>query len=172
MFITRQDILTLIYGEKVDAISRQDEQLLTSAIAYGIEEVAGYMGRFDTATLLASADITQDIGDLLDPLDFETDPLEDVDDDIEPLTLDNRDPLLLGLVKVCAAWQFIAIANVGVDYAVIQDRYEKAIETLKLIQSGKLTPRNWPPKPVNPSTGVDPSQVFIYGSNPRRRNHF
>lgn len=172
MFITKQDILTLIYGEKVDAISRENDGLLTSAIAYGIEEVAGYMGRFDTATLLASAAITQDFGDLLDPLDFEEEFLDDLDEEEETVILDNRDPLLLGLVKVCAAWQFIAIANVGVDYGIIQDRYEKAIETLKQIQAGKVTPRNWPSKPVNPTTGIDPSQVFIYGSNPKRSNHF
>lgn len=170
MFIHRQDILTLIYGEKIDAISREDANKLPEAIAYGIEEVASYMGRFDTDTLLAPADIFQDEPDLLDPDDFDTDI--DDDDEIEPILKDNRDPLLKGLVVVCAAWYFIGVANVGVDYSVIQDRYEKAIEKLKGIQSGKVSPRGWPPKPIDPLTGNDPALFVRYGSNTKRKNHF
>lgn len=171
MFINRQDILTLIYGEKIDAISREDEKKLPEAIAYGIEEVASHMGRFDTDTLLAPADIFQDEPDLLDPEDFNDDTDIYDDDDTEPIIKDNRDPLLKGLVVVCAAWYFIGVANVGVDYSIIQDRYEKAIEKLKGIQSGKVSPRGWPPRPIDPITGNNPAQVVRYGSNPKRRNH-
>ncbi|MFD2961355.1 MULTISPECIES: hypothetical protein [Olivibacter] len=170
MFINRTDIMTLIYGEKIDAISRDDEKNLNDAITYGIEEVAGYMNRFDTATLFAAAHIIGGFDEVLNPEDFENELLDDEDE--EPIITDNRDPLLKGLCVVCASWYFIGVANVGVDYAVIQDRYEKAIDTLTKIQAGKITPRNWPFKPADPVTGSNPAQTITYGSNPKRENHF
>ncbi len=141
MFCTPEDIYTVIYEEKVEAISREDEKPLDDAIRAAVAEVGGYLGRYDLDGMLEKED-------------------------------DERDFFLLSIIKTVAAWHFITLANVGVDYNIFRQRYEDAIEYLEKIQAGKASPRHWPPAPVDPITGNDPSGVFKFGSNPKRQNHF
>lgn len=55
-FITREDFLTHMYDDVIDAISDEDDAKLTEAIDSGIGEAMGYLARFDLDTILTSTD--------------------------------------------------------------------------------------------------------------------
>lgn len=79
-----------------------------------------------------------------------------------------RDPILLLHVKNIAKWHFIALANPEIDYDDAQLRYEQAIEWLRNIQRGMITPSGWPAA-LQPEHADDLVRI---NSNPKRRNHY
>jgi len=78
----------------------------------------------------------------------------------------NRHPLVLIFVKDMAVWHFINLSNPGIDYESRKDRYERAVAWLKGVQKGDIMPD----LPTDDST--DNPGVIIYGSNPKRTQHF
>lgn len=56
MFLTVDELKTHIYGELVDAISREDDDIPKRAIDGAIYEVKGYLGDFDTTTIFGETD--------------------------------------------------------------------------------------------------------------------
>ena len=46
-FITPEELETHLYKENIEAISREDETILTAAIDAAIEEAYGYLGAYD-----------------------------------------------------------------------------------------------------------------------------
>lgn len=77
-----------------------------------------------------------------------------------------RHPLVLIFVKDMAVWHFINLSNPGIDYESRKDRYERAVAWLEGVQKGNITPD----LPIDQST--DQPGVIIYGSNPKRTQHF
>lgn len=55
-----QDLNTHIYGELVDAISRDDETIMLSAIAAAEQQAKGYLGRYDIAILFGATGSDRD----------------------------------------------------------------------------------------------------------------
>lgn len=51
MFLTVDELKTHLYGELVNAISRDDDDIPKRAIDGAISEVKGYLGDFDTTTI-------------------------------------------------------------------------------------------------------------------------
>lgn len=82
---------------------------------------------------------------------------------------DARNPILLMYTKDCAIWHYIQLANPEVDIELRLTRYEKAIEWLKMVQSGKTNPNlPYPPEPP-----VEEGNNFIkWGGNIKRQNNF
>ncbi|MFV0482976.1 MAG: phage protein Gp36 family protein [Bacteroidales bacterium] len=78
---------------------------------------------------------------------------------------DNRNALLLTWCKDIAVWHFINIARPAIDYDIRERRYNAAIDWLKGVQKGQITPDL--PKP--PTEEQVPE--IIISSNPRRTNH-
>lgn len=78
-----------------------------------------------------------------------------------------RNMLLLIFVKDIAVWHFINLCNAGTEMQLRQDRYERAVDWLKAVQSGKVSPDL-------PRAIVDgkPTGGIIHGSNPKRNQHF
>ncbi|MBX6361259.1 MAG: DUF1320 family protein [Acidobacterium ailaaui] len=78
-----------------------------------------------------------------------------------------RNPILLLYVKDIAIWHFLAVCNAGVELALREDRYNKAISFLQGVQSGKINPD----LPLKQSTTSD---VYIkFGTIiPPRNNYF
>lgn len=79
-------------------------------------------------------------------------------------TGEDRDEMLLMLLKDLTIWNFIIIANPNISIEYHQVRYEQAIKTLEKIQSGKLVPDGWP----SASTPEGSDTYFHVASNPRR----
>ncbi len=80
----------------------------------------------------------------------------------------NRNALLLTLVKDVAVWHFINLSNAGSDMELRQLRYERAIDWLKSVRRGDVTPDL--PKLID-DTGKVRGGV-IAGSNPKKTQHF
>lgn len=55
-FISKQDFLTHMYEGAINAISDNDDDLLTDAIATAMAQATGYLNRFDTDVIFASED--------------------------------------------------------------------------------------------------------------------
>lgn len=142
--ITIDDLKTHAYREIIDEIIRSDEDIVDLAIANAIAECKLYLSRYDRAQLFGSAP----------------------DDTAATFT----DPYLTGLVKDIAMWQLINLGNPNMLSDQLRTRYEDAIATLKLIQSGKANP-DWP---YFDATGIEtPPGVSVSAhSNTKRVNRY
>lgn len=54
MFVENSEIKTHLYGEKVSTITREEGDILTSAIRAAIAEVEGYLSAYDTKEIFES----------------------------------------------------------------------------------------------------------------------
>ena len=82
-----------------------------------------------------------------------------------------RHPLLLIYVKDIAVWHFITLCNAGADLDFRRIRYERAIDWLRAVQRGDVSPT----LPILDEDGdglPDGPGEYLYGSNPKRENHF
>ncbi len=82
-----------------------------------------------------------------------------------------RNALLLTFVKDIAVWHFINLSNAGCDLELRQNRYDRAVAWLRQVQKGEAKPA----LPVVDDDGdgkSDAAGEYIYGSNPKRNQHF
>ncbi len=135
-FITPEELNTHLYKENIDAISREDEAVVTAAIDAAIAEAKGYLAAYDTEKIF-SAEGT------------------------------DRNALLLIFVKDIAVWHFVNLCNAGTSLQLRQDRYERAVAWLRQVQKGEVTPDLPGIETDGKSEGI-----YIYGSNPKRTQHF
>lgn len=76
-----------------------------------------------------------------------------------------RDQLLMQFIKDIAAYHLFKRHNIDMNWRYVQDTYDRTIDTLKMIQSGKLVP-GFPLKKEDPNK---PRAGFVAGS--RRKFH-
>lgn len=81
----------------------------------------------------------------------------------------NRNALLLIFVKDISVWHFINLCNAGTELQLRQDRYERAIDWLKAVQKGDVSPDL--PKIIDES-GNPKNRIITFGSNPKKNQHF
>lgn len=82
-----------------------------------------------------------------------------------------RNALLLIFVKDIAVWHFVNLCNAGTDLQLRQNRYERAVSWLRQVQKGEISPA----LPIVDEDGdgkSDDGGEYIYGSNPKRNQHF
>ena len=82
-----------------------------------------------------------------------------------------RNALLLTFVKDIAVWHFIVLCNAGADLEFRRFRYERAIAWLRAVQKGEVVP-DFPPLDEDLDGKPDPPGEYIFGSNPKRHQHF
>lgn len=80
-----------------------------------------------------------------------------------------RNSLLLIFVKDIAVWHFVNLCNAGTDLRLRQDRYERAIDWLKNVQKGNISPDL--PVLDKDEDGQPDVNMYAYGSNPKRKQH-
>ena len=85
---------------------------------------------------------------------------------------DERNALLLTFVKDIAVWHFICLSNAGTDIQLRQDRYERAIAWLKAVQKAEIKPNLPVLEDADNDGKPDGIGEYIYGSNPKRSQHF
>ena len=83
-------------------------------------------------------------------------------------TGDERNELLLIFVKDIAVWHFVNLGNTCTDLELREKRYDRAIAWLKGVQKGDITPD----LPIKDESDNDFIPTFIWGSNPKRDQHF
>ena len=81
----------------------------------------------------------------------------------------DRNPILVLYTKDCAVWHYIQLANPAVDMQLRLTRYEKAIDWLKMVQSGKTNPSL--PYPAEPPVS-EGNNYIKWGGNIKRNNNF
>lgn len=81
----------------------------------------------------------------------------------------DRNALLLIFVKDIAIWHFINLCNAGTELQLRQDRYNRAIDWLKAVQKGDVSPDL--PKIVDEG-GSEKNGIITFGSNPKKNQHF
>lgn len=141
-FLTPDELYTHLYEESIETISRQDEAIPLAAIDTAIAEAYGYLGAYDREKIFSAEGA-------------------------------ERNALLLTLVKDIAVWHFICRCNAGVEVSMRQSRYECAIAWLQGVQRSEIRP-NLPVAEDTDGDGKPDGSVgeFLYGSNPKRIQHF
>lgn len=142
-YLLKADLGTLLYGENIEEITREDDTLVDEAIAVGIAEAKSYLSRFDLPKLFDDAD-----ADFVD------------------------DKNLKQKVKSLVAWQLVLLANPNINLTLFRTNYEDAIKWLEKVQSGKADPDGWPYKPDDTETGHIEGSSIEARSNVKRENHF
>lgn len=84
---------------------------------------------------------------------------------------EERNALLLTFTKDIAVWHFLNLCNSGNDLDLRRFRYERAIDWLKAVQRGDVTP-DLPIRDEDGDGRDDGPGDFLYGSNPKRSQHF
>lgn len=80
-----------------------------------------------------------------------------------------RNALLLIFVKDIAVWHFINLCNAGTEIDLRRHRYDRAIDWLKSVQKGDVSPD----LPVQEDeTGANTGGIIKFGSNPKRNQHY
>lgn len=80
-----------------------------------------------------------------------------------------RNALLLTFVKDIASWHLINLCNAGSDSQLREHRYDRAVEWLKAVQKGNVSP-DLPV--IIAEDGTTAGAGISYGSNEKRGQHF
>lgn len=83
-------------------------------------------------------------------------------------TGNSRNALLLVFVKDIAVWHFINLCNAGTEIELRRHRYDRAIDWLKSVQKGDVSPD----LPAMQDDAGASTGIVIFGSNPKRNQHF
>lgn len=84
-----------------------------------------------------------------------------------------RNQLLLIFVKDIAVWHLINLSNAGTDMELREKRYDRAIDWLKAVQKGNVSP-DLPERSSKGEGDIKQSPIgaIAYGSNPKRVQHY
>lgn len=82
-----------------------------------------------------------------------------------------RNALLLIFVKDIASWHLVNLCNAGTDLQLRESRYMRAIDWLKGVQANKVNP-NLPIVDEDGDGKSDLAGEYLFGSNPKRKQHF
>ena len=83
----------------------------------------------------------------------------------------DRNALLLLFIKDMAVWHFVNLCNAGTDLELRQDRYDRAVSWLRQVQKGETKP-NLPIVDEDEDGKADGTGEYLFGSNPKRKQHF
>lgn len=153
MFITKEEMRSVMYAYQLEEITENDDTIVTMAIASAVAEMKSYLNpsnqkRWDDGR-----------------------PLYDVNK-IFAAEGDARDPLILELCKDIACYRVCRLANVDIIHEHVKERYDRAIDWLsKVAGVGEYSnaPTLTPDLPtVEPKPDEDSERLaFRYGSRPK-----
>lgn len=85
----------------------------------------------------------------------------------------HRNQLLLIFVKDIAVWHLINLCNAGTELELREKRYDRAVDWLKAVQRGNVSPDLPERKPEDGKPDKNnPIGTIAYGSNPKRVQHY
>lgn len=153
-FLTKEELKTAIRTEKLNRIADEDDEIISFYINAAITEVKSRLTPNNKKAWLDGR-LRYDV------------------DAIFSATGNDRHELLLDITKVVALWRLIIRNNAGVDYAVIESRYQFCIEYLKDLASGYANDSSLPTikEPTDPNgTPTETTLPFRSGSR-KKFNH-
>ena len=143
VLITKDDLASHIYLNKINAITRNNDELVNNSILAGINEAKSYLSRYQ-----------------LDKI-FNPDNPNFFNDE----NLKNK-------VKELVCWQLVKLSNPEVDLTLFRTNYEDAIEWLKLVRKGDPTPFGWLLVVDDPDTDYNEAGTLQWHSNRKRNNQY
>jgi phage gp36-like protein len=84
----------------------------------------------------------------------------------------NRSPLLLVFIKDIAVWHYMTLCNAGTELSLRQDRYCRAIDWLRAVQKGAVSPDLPREEAADAGAGAGTASLIKFGSNPKREQHY
>lgn len=141
--ISQDDLLSRIYRNNLEEITRDDENLCLRAIQAAVAEAKMYLNRYDTDVLLGTEDA--------------------------PPT--HIDAYLQQLCIQIAVWYLVLLGNPGVDFNSARSGYDSAITALRDIQAFRIQPEDWPYRDTSADTTPEGSAVSASYIN-KRNNDF
>ncbi|PDS26463.1 phage protein Gp36 family protein [Flavobacterium branchiophilum] len=144
MFITVQELNSVIYDYQLAQITEQNNDIALTAIATAEQEVRSYL----TSNNLKQWQDGR--------------PRYDVDL-IFSAQGENRNALIMQHVKTVAVWYVCQLSNPDIIYEHIKERYDRAIDYLNRISKGAVTLN----LPVLAEDGTNPTnqkELFRFGS--------
>ncbi|GEM55254.1 hypothetical protein B0A58_07375 [Flavobacterium branchiophilum NBRC 15030 = ATCC 35035] len=144
MFITVQELNSVIYDYQLTQITEQNNDIALTAIATAEQEVRSYL----TSNNLKQWQDGR--------------PRYDVDL-IFSAQGENRNALIMQHVKTVAVWYACQLSNPDIIYEHIKERYDRAIDYLNRISKGTVTLN----LPVLVDSNTDPAtqkELFRFGS--------
>lgn len=158
-YLSKADLVTHVYPELIDIITRSNDSIVTKAINAGVGECKAYLNRFDLLKIFGTVDV--------DPT--------------------FSDEFLNTLVKDVVIWRLIILANPNINVEISRAAYTDAKKTLEKAMKGDIDP-GWPLRTDTLSTtstpqqnelggeninnGLDPSGNIGWNSNNKRSNHW
>jgi hypothetical protein len=118
--ITKADLATHIYEEIITEITRDNDDLITAAIAVAIDEAKFYLARFDIDALFG------------------------IDEPPTPPTVSA--PYLINMVKDLAIYHICKLGNPTIHLEIVTQSRDTAIANLRNLMKGGVAPPNWPYK--------------------------
>lgn len=153
-FVTIQELKTHLYEEIMNEIVRDDNAIINDAIATGIDEVKGYIAKYDLDAIFKYT--TSATYPTITPW------------------LAARNMKLLSVVKDVTCWHIIRLSNPNIELPLRRVNYEDALSWLQRVQAGKIDPLLPVPAPSNVALGNGGTLDggIKWESNYKRNNHF
>lgn len=108
--ITQEELKTVLYSYQLEEITEGDDDIVLANIEAAIEEVKSYLASRYDVAVIFSQEGNE------------------------------RNPLLVEYLKNIALYHILRLANVDMIYQEAKERYDRAINWLKLVQKGELSP--------------------------------
>ncbi|MCX8018925.1 MAG: DUF1320 domain-containing protein [Chitinophagaceae bacterium] len=147
MFITPQELKTVLYDYQRHEITEADNTITLQAIAAAEEEMRSYLM-----------------------------PNKYTNYDVEAIfsaTGNDRNPLIVEHTKNLAVYYLVRLANVDMLYEHVKERYDRTIDFMKQVNQGKITLGL--PRLSNTGSGSgneDTGKPFRSGSRPKFNHDF
>lgn len=107
-FVTAGELKTHMYEDVVNEITRNDDSLIDDAIDTAIDEIKGWLSKYD------------------------------IENYLNTIAPNLRNKKLLSIAKDMSAWYLIHLCNVTIDYAKWRELYDDATTWLSQVQKGQI----------------------------------
>ena len=140
MFLQQTDLGATIYNYQIEQITEGDADITIQAMAAAEEELRSYL----TTPSWSDGRPKYDVNAIL------------------TATGTDRNALLVRQAATLAKWYIVELCNADIIYETAKERYDRAIDWLKLLANGNTKLSTLPATPeIDDTSDFDP---FIYGS--------
>lgn len=146
-YITKQELGSSIYGYQIEQITEGNDDIIHLAIEAATDEVRSYLTGNNQKEWLDGRLIY------------------DVDKIFAP-TNQQRNALIMGIVKTITKWWIVELCNADIIYEQAKDRYDRAVKYLKQLAKGDITLKTLPIKQNSNPNGKPSNEKkpFHFGS--------